>query len=37
MTNCGSKLRPEEAEVLELLQMRLKAERKRRRPVAGYC
>jgi DNA topoisomerase I len=34
LTNCGSKLRPEEAEVLYLLKIRLKAERKRRRPLS---
>jgi len=34
LTNCGAKLRPEEAAVLQLLKTRLKAERKRRRPLA---
>ncbi len=33
LTNCGTKLRPEETEVLRLLQARLKAERKRRKPL----
>jgi DNA topoisomerase-1 len=34
LTNCGTKLRPEEAEVLHLLETRLKAERKRRKPLS---
>jgi DNA topoisomerase-1 len=33
LSECGSKLRPEEVEVLELLRMRLKVEAKRRKPL----